>query len=126
MRPGFAMILAALLVLPACGDATSLPDDAREALVAYWDSLPSDSGIEHRIIRAWQGQISADLTPAPSVLEVWCVEAELSSADDPSVDGVRMEWIVTRGADETSWSAALLASMSSLWPYQACGSDLPG
>jgi hypothetical protein len=126
LRPSLAMLLAALVVVPACASATTLPDDARDALEAYWDSLPADPGIEHRIIRSWSGGVVDEPGPAPADLEVWCVEAEISSPGDPEVDGSRMEWIVTRRAGERTWSAALLASLSSTWPYQACGSDIPG
>ena len=96
---------------------SELPDRARDALLAYWDSLPSDSGIEHQITAAWQGERPA--ADSGTLIEVWCVEAATSSPD-PSVDGSRMVWIVTRSAGETSWSAVLLASLSSTWPYEAC------
>jgi hypothetical protein len=99
---------------------SELPDGARDALMAYWDSLPSDPGIEHHISKAWKGLPPADPPGAP--LEVWCVEAETSSADS-AVDGSRAVWIVTRSAEDAGWSAALLASMSSTWPYEACGSS---
>ena len=99
---------------------SELPEDGRVALVAYWDSLPSAPGIEHRITAAWKGDPSA--TDSGTSREVWCVEAETSSPD-PSVDGSRMVWLVTRSATETNWTAALLASLSSTWPYEACASS---
>ena len=64
---------------------------------------------------------AAGLTPA---LEVWCVEAEMSSANDTSVEAERLIWIVIRENENASWTAALLATMSSTWPYKACGVDL--
>jgi hypothetical protein len=110
------------------GDDTrelEFPKDARDALVAYWDSLPSDPGIEHRITRAWEGKSAAAGSGLERSIEVWCVEAEIPSTGDPSVDGSRPVWIVTRGAQEASWTPALLASFSSTWPYEACGAEIP-
>ena len=93
--------------------------------MAYWESLPSYPVVENRIIRAWPGKASEDLASGTPPMDVWCVEAEISSPDDPSVDGEPIVWIVTRQHQEARWSAALLASLSSLWPYQACG-ETPG
>jgi hypothetical protein len=117
----FAVVVSASQVLASCSSSPQLPEGARDALMAYWESLPSYPGVENRIIRAWPGEAPAEgSTPGDPSIEVWCVEAEMSSTDDPSVDG-DLVWIVTRQKDETRWSAALLATMSSLWPYQACG-----
>jgi len=115
-------VLGASLGLSACSGTQELPDDARGALEAYWESLPSHPGVENRIVRAWPGEVTEDgSTSGAPLMETWCVEAEMSSSDDPSVDGEPLVWIVMRESDETRWSAALLASMSSTWPYQACG-----
>lgn len=111
---------AELATWDAEGAQPELPDEGRVALVEYWDSLPTEPGIEHSITAAWQGDSPSADSGTP--MEVWCVEAETSSPD-PSVDGSRMVWIVTRSAEETTWSAALLASLSSTWPYEACGSS---
>ena len=120
------LVMAIALGVGAC-TGTPLPGAARDALVAYWDGLPSDPGIEHRIVRAWEGVPTSEPgEPGGTVSEVWCVEAEMSSPSDPSVDGSRMVWIVTRGPGEATWSAALLASLSSTWPYEACGSGTGG
>ena len=117
-----AVLASASLGLSSCSRLPQLPDGARDALIEYWESLPSYPGVEHRIIRAWSGVTPAeDLTAGVPLMEVWCVEAEISSAVDPSVDGNLLVWIVTRENQEPRWSAALLASMSSIWPYQACG-----
>jgi hypothetical protein len=115
-------VLGASLGLSACSGTQELPDSARSALEAYWESLPSHPAVENRIVRAWPGESTEDgsTSGAPS-METWCVEAEISSSDDPAVDGGLLVWIVMRENDETRWSAALLASMSSIWPYQACG-----
>lgn len=117
----FAVVVSASHGLSSCSGPRQLPDGARDALVAYWESLPSHPGVENRIVRAWPGEAPAQLTSGTPLMETWCVEAEISSADDPSVDGDLLVWIVTRENDETPWSAALLATMSSIWPYQACG-----
>lgn len=102
---------------------SELPEDARDALVAYWESLPSAPDIDHRVTDAWQGEPPADgADPGATPIEVWCVEAEISS-DDADIDGTRTVWIVTRRDRETTWSAALLASLSSTWPYEACATS---
>jgi hypothetical protein len=111
-------VFSAGFFLAACDGDLRLPQEARQALAAYWDSLPSDAGITHTITRAWPG-VSAENPD----LEIWCVEAEMSAPGNPAVDGERMIWIVLRNKAERSWSAALLATMSSMWPYEACGQD---
>jgi hypothetical protein len=30
-------------------------------------------------------------------------------------------WIVTREDEQSEWKAAMLATMSASWPYEACG-----
>ena len=118
----FTLFLALSLNLVSCSPSPTLPESAREALFAYWQSLPSAPGIEHRIVRVWPGDMSAaELTPSTPAPEVWCVETEMSSANDNSVEAERLTWIIIRDNQNANWTAALLATMSSLWPYQACG-----
>jgi hypothetical protein len=120
-----AVLVSAGFGSSSCSRSPQLPEGARDALVAYWESLPSHPGVENRILRAWPGEApTEDLTSGIPLMEVWCVEAEISSADDPSVDGELLVWIVTRENQGGRWSAALLASLSSTWPYQACGEAL--
>ena len=123
-RFGLALLLATALGLSSCASTTSLPEDAREALVGYWESLAADPGVEHRNTDAWPGTVDRD--GPMSGAQIWCVEAEMSSEADPTVDGSRLVWIVVRQTPEATWSAALLASLSAMWPYEACGWDLPG
>jgi hypothetical protein len=118
-RTATAMLAVLVLGVAACGNA-GLPGDARDALESYWGSLPSDTGIEYRVTRAWQGERvgglpSGELAPT----DVWCVETE-TAADDPSLDGSRLVWIVSREDAETQWTPALLVTLSANWPYEAC------
>lgn len=116
-----AVSLCALAALSSCSVFRTAPDDARAALLDYWDSLPSDPGVEHRINRVWAGDVTAhDPELGAPPIEVWCVEAEMSSPDDPTLDDVPAIWFVTRQAGEGRWSVSLLAAMSSTWPYEAC------
>ena len=110
------------LLLSSC-EPQKLPGDVEEALLAYWASLPSPQGNENQIIRAWQGVIPTQdtITLAPE-MEIWCVETRISAPSDPAIDGEKLIWIVIRENQEAQWNAALLATMSSLWPYEACGS----
>ena len=124
MRLGSALLLVTALGASSCASTTSLPEAARDALEGYWSSLPADPGIEHRITDAWPGAVDPD--GPVSGAQIWCVEAEMSSQADPSVDGSRLVWIVVRQTPGATWSAALLASLSAMWPYEACGWDLPG
>ena len=123
--PLIAVLVCAGLAFVACSASSQLPESARDALVAYWESLPSYPSVENRVIRAWPGEAIEDLTSEAPPMEVWCVEAEISSADDPSIDGELLMWIVLREKQEARWSATLQASLSSLWPSQACG-EPPG
>lgn len=113
MRRATAIILLVSIAVGACA-ATAFPDDARQALESYWDSLPSASELELTLVRSWEGEPTS-IGPE----EVWCVEAEATS--DGDVDGFVEKWIVIKSAGETEWSVAMLATMSSLWPYEACG-----
>ena len=108
-------------VLTSCSQETQLPKDVRDALKDYWQSLPSASTIEHEITRAWSGDTSnVDFGSPETEGEIWCVETEISSAEDASIVGDELVWIVFRDNEEASWSAYLLAAMSSMWPYEAC------
>lgn len=123
---GTALVSAFFIIssiLFSCTPSLQLPGPAQDALRAYWQSLPASSDLSHRIIRAWPGSVSpGDSNSVTTVKEIWCVEAEVS-AHDPLIDGERMIWIVIRENDDVNWSAALLATMSSTWPYEACGTS---
>ena len=112
------VLVCVLAGLTACSRFVPLPTDPRAALMAHWESLPSEPGLEHRIVRAWRGDVATAGAPQA---EVWCVEAEMFSAADPFVDGELQKWIVIRDPAEQRWTAMLLAAMSSTWPYEACG-----
>ena len=108
------------VLLASCSQELQLPKDVDNALTVYWQSLPSASTIEHEIIRAWPGDTS---NVPENEREIWCVETEISSAEDFGLIGEEMVWIVFRDNEESSWSTYLLAAMSSLWPYEACKQD---
>ena len=113
-------LVALFLLLPAC--AAQMPADAREALVAYWDSLPAEPGVSQEFVRAWPGEgDQAEVTPWAPEMEVWCVIAEISAPNNAEVDGEQLVWIVIRETPESGWNAALLATMSATWPYESCG-----
>ena len=105
------------VVLVACSSSSQLPTHAERALQAYWQSLPSYPTISHQILYAWRGTVPAD---RPN-MEVWCVETEITVAEDPSVIGEKITWIVVRNDEDADWTAMMLAAMSSIWPYEACG-----
>ncbi len=117
----FAVLLFAGHGLASCSSPPQLPDAARAALIAHWESLPSHPGVWNRTIREWPGEVPTHLAPWPPLMEIWCVEAEALSSDDPAAGDDRLVWIVTRDNEGARWTAALLATMSSIWPYQACG-----
>ena len=119
------ILMVASFGVAACSSPAQLPADARRALMAYWESLDS-AGVGHQIIRAWPGEFGAqELAPGAAPTEIWCVEAAMSAPADPSVDGEVLVWIVTRENGRAPWSAAMLASLSATWPYEACG-QAPG
>ncbi len=123
---GFTVVLAVTLNLSSCTNTSPMPEDARDALQAYWQSLPNPA-VENRIKRAWAGTISGDAFPSlPPAMEIWCVEAELLSQSDPSINGELLVWIVMRENKDSPWSAAMLVAMSSDWPYEACRMPLEG
>ena len=114
--------LVASLVLTSCEPPQKLPQDAREALSDYWASLPSTTEFEHHIVQVWQGTaVSENVITLPPEREIWCVETSVSAPYDPSLDGEKLIWIIIRENQEARWNAALLATMSSIWPYEACG-----
>lgn len=108
-------ILTLSVFMSSCARESQVPKEVRETLFSLWESLPSSSTIEHRIVRAWEGD------PQIAETEIWCVEAEVISSEDTDLIGEQMIWIVVRDYEDTSWSASLLAAMSSIWPYEACG-----
>ncbi len=109
------------IFLASCSSASSFPPDAERALEAYWQSLPSYPTITYQTQQAWPGVESA--TPRAPNMEVWCVETEITAAEDVSLIGETLTWIVIRDNQDADWTAAMLATMSSLWPYEACGKD---
>ncbi len=106
------------IFLASCSSSSSLPLDAERALEAYWQSLPSYPNITHQTLQAWPGVASADMMPD---MEVWCVETEIIAAEDVELIGETLIWIVIRDNEDADWTATMLATMSSLWPYEACG-----
>ena len=109
-----------VIFLVSCSSPSALPPDAERALEAYWQSLPS-SYITHQTRQAWSGVPSADMMPD---MEVWCVETEIIAAEDVELIGETLTWIVIRDNEDADWTAAMLATMSSIWPYEACGKGL--
>ena len=117
-----ASLLAASLLLASCSARSQLPQGAMDELEEQWQHLHTDTSPQLRIIRAWPSEVSAEmLAPSSPSMETWCVEVELSAGNDASRGLEPMIWIVARPDQEVSWFAAPLRTMSSLWPYQACG-----
>ena len=126
MRTSRSLLFICLFFLFACltACARQMPDEARAALIAYWDSLPAETGVRQEFVRAWPGQgEQAEITPWAPEMEVWCVIAEISAPDNPEVDGEQLVWIVIRENPSAGWNAALLATMSASWPYESCGAE---
>jgi hypothetical protein len=123
--PNPILSLALIIVsiyLSACSSPNELPPAAEKALEAYWQSLPSYPTLRHQIRQAWPGVISAKTATSLSPnMDVWCVVSEITAAEDSSIIGEKLTWIVFRNDEETDWNAAMLATMSSIWPYEACG-----
>ena len=118
----FFLVIFSVIFLSSCSQPAQLPADAREALDAYWQSLPSDPNLTHQILQAWQGSTPEETTaPQVPIMEVWCVETEITAAKNDSIIGASVTWIVIRNDENADWSAAMLATMSSTWPYEACG-----
>ena len=121
----FVSLLFVILVgifLSSCSSQTQLPADANRALEAYWQSLPSDPTLTYQILQVWPSVNPAEtITPWAPNMEVWCVETEITAAKNASIIGASVTWIVIRNDENADWSAAMLATMSSTWPYEACG-----
>ena len=118
----FLFIVILAIFISSCTQPAQLPTDARGALEAYWQSLPSDPNLTHQIIQAWPGDVSEETTtPGALNMEVWCVETEITAAADISIVGDTITWIIIRNEERASWDVAMLATMSSTWPYEACG-----
>ena len=108
------------IFLASCSSPSALPPEAERALEAYWQSLPSYPNISYQMRQAWPGVVSAEMIPN---MEVWCVETEITEAEDIELISETLTWIVIRENEDADWTAAMLATMSSLWPYEACGKD---
>ena len=118
----FLFVIFLAIFISSCTQPAQLPTDARGALEAYWQSLPSDPNLTHQIIQAWPGNIPEETTaPGVSIMEVWCVETGIIAATDASIIGETITWIMFRNDEKADWNVAMLATMSSTWPYEACG-----
>jgi hypothetical protein len=53
-------------------------------------------------------------------METWCVEVDLSAHPEGTNPADTGFWIVTRSAEDSPWSAAMVLTMSTPWPYPAC------
>lgn len=115
-------VFVAGIYLSSCSPPSQFPTDAKRALKDYWQSLPSDPTPTYQILEAWQGDVPAETstTLAPN-MEVWCVETKITAATDASIIGETVTWIVIKNDDKADWNVAMLATMSSIWPYEACG-----
>ncbi len=121
-----AVILAVVVLLAvaanSCVPKPPLPEDARLALEQHWNVLSPESAADLRIVRAWPGKAPAnELAPGTPAMQMWCVEAESPVTTEGAAPPDRTVWIVTRPDENSPWSVAMLFTMSSLWPYQACG-----
>ena len=118
----FSIVIFVSIFLATCSSPTRLPSGAEKALRAYWQSLPSYPTTSYRIVQVWQGDVRAETgTPRTPNMQVWCVDAEITAAEDVSIIGETVTWIVIRDDEKADWTAAMLAAMSSTWPYEACG-----
>lgn len=122
-RQALVLAVAILLALAAiaCAPKPPLPDDARLALEQYWNTLSPESAADLHIVRAWQGKAPPDELAPGTFAQMWCVEAESPATQESGAKTDRTVWIVTRSDENAPWSVAMLFTMSSLWPYQACG-----
>ncbi|HKJ37221.1 MAG TPA: hypothetical protein VJ972_00470 [Anaerolineales bacterium] len=121
----FLIVFFITIFLASCSQPAQLPTDARGALENYWQSLPSDPNLTHQIIQAWPGDVPEETTTSKTPnIEVWCVEAEITTATDASIIGETVTWIMFRNDEKADWDVAMLATMSSIWPYEACGKGL--
>jgi hypothetical protein len=93
-----------------------------DALKAHWQALPGSADSDLHILRAWPGEFPPNsLTPGSPPKELWCVEVHFSGDLAEAARYDSTIWIVTRESQEASWTAAWLMTMSSIWPYEACG-----
>jgi hypothetical protein len=113
-------MLAAILFLVACTTPPTMPETALEALNQQWESLPGYQGSSLEILRAWQGELPAEV---PASMEIWCVEAQPASSLNPEEQPAPFIWILIRESQDAEWTAAMLMTMSAMWPYQACGTE---
>jgi hypothetical protein len=110
------------IFLSSCSSPTRLPPDANSTLEAYWQSLPSEPTLTYQILQVWPGIVPAETTESSAQnMDVWCVETEITAAKDASIVGETVTWIVIRNDEKADWNVAMLATMSSIWPYEACG-----
>ncbi len=106
------------ILLAACTAPDGLPPAALHALLDQWTQ---DADLE--ILRAWPGEPPPSLAPGSPPLEVWCVEVQTTEGRAGAAPSGPIIWIVTRQGREAPWQAAWLLTMSSIWPYEACGGD---
>jgi hypothetical protein len=115
-------LIAASLFLASCSAQSQLPQGAMDELEEQWQNFATDTSPNLRITRAWPSEVSAQqLAPSSPSMETWCVEVQPSAGNDGSRGPEPMIWIVTSADEEATWFAAPLMTMSSLWPYTACG-----
>ena len=120
----FLFTLFITIILSSCSRPTQLPTDARRALEAYWQSLPSDPNLTYQIIQAWPGNVpDKTKTPEAPTTDIWCVETEITAATDVSIICAPITWIIIWNDKKVDWDVAMLAMMSSTWPYEACGEE---
>jgi hypothetical protein len=116
------VVIFVSIFLASCSSPNRLPPAAESALEAYWQSLPSYPTITQQILQVWPGVVPVEtVTTWGSNMEIWCVETEITAAEDVSIVGETVTWIVFRNDEQANWIAAMLATMSSIWPYEACG-----
>jgi hypothetical protein len=117
-----AGLLTQGLLAGSCSLAQPLPDGAKQALEKTWRTLPGGASADFWILRAWPGKGYAE-NPAPlsPAMEIWCVEISQPPGQGEAKSLVPMIWIITRAYLRGEWMAAPLMTMSSSWPYQACG-----
>ena len=113
-------LLATVFLLASCTAPAEMPVAALEALNQQWESLPGYQGSSLEILRAWQGELPSE---APASMEVWCVEAQPASNLDLEEKPAPIIWILIRERQDAEWTAAMLMTMSAIWPYQACGTE---
>jgi len=111
----------AALLLCSCSMFNSLPPAARLELQEQITALPG-SVSEFHIKRAWKGVMPAgEMAQSQSSIKIWCIEVEMEFSVEIEDQAQPVIWIVTRAEGQSEWTAAILMTMSSLWPYQACG-----